>query len=56
MLLGAATEPKLGIKAERQSLESISRLLQASGQEDFNRAFTSWLQTMNSVTRAFDEM
>ncbi len=32
MLLGAATELKLGVKAERQSLESISTPLQASGQ------------------------
>ncbi|MFL6351178.1 MAG: MFS transporter [Bryobacteraceae bacterium] len=32
MLLGAATELALGVKAERQSLESISRPLQASGQ------------------------
>ncbi len=32
MLLGAATELKLGVKAERQSLESISTPLQAGGQ------------------------
>ncbi len=32
MLLGAGTELKLGVNAERQSLESISTPLQASGQ------------------------
>ena len=32
MLLGAATELKFGVNAERQSLESISKPLQASGQ------------------------
>lgn len=30
MLFGAGTELKLGVKAERQSLESISTQLQAS--------------------------